>query len=72
MRPSGFPLGVAVIAAALAVRAFVGYFPSFPAAPPLWAVVAAEVLSLVVGVGFGLWPARRAARLEPIAALARR
>ena len=57
---------------ALAVRAFVGYFPSFPAVPPLWAVVAAELLSLLVGVGFGLWPARRAARLEPIAALARR
>jgi putative ABC transport system permease protein len=57
---------------ALAVRAFVGYFPSFPAIPPLWAVVAAELLSLLVGVGFGLWPARRAARLEPIAALARR
>jgi putative ABC transport system permease protein len=63
---------VGLVVGALAVRAFVGYFPSFPAAPPLWAIVAAEALSLLVGVGFGLWPARRAARLEPIEALARR
>ncbi len=67
---AGGLLGLA--AGALAVRGFVAYFPSFPAAPPLWAVVAALVLSTLVGVGFGLWPARRAARLEPIAALARR
>ena len=67
---AGGLVGLAV--GAVAVRAFVGYFPTFPAAPPLWAVVAAEVLSLVVGVAFGLWPARRAARLEPVAALARR
>jgi putative ABC transport system permease protein len=63
-------VGLAV--GALAVRAFVVYFPSFPAAPPLWAVVAAELVSLLVGVGFGLWPAQRAARQDAIAALARR
>ncbi len=57
---------------ALAVRAFVVYFPTFPAAPPLWAILAAEVVSLLVGVGFGLWPAQRAARQDAIAALARR
>ncbi len=53
----------------LAVTAFVGYYPSFPAAPPLWAVVSAMVLSLLVGVGFGVWPARRATRLDPVRAL---
>jgi putative ABC transport system permease protein len=53
----------------LAVTAFVSYYPSFPAAPPLWAVVSAMVLSLLVGVGFGVWPARRATRLEPVRAL---
>jgi putative ABC transport system permease protein len=63
---------VGLVVGALAVRAFVGYFPSFPAAPPLWAIAAAEALSLLVGVGFGLWPARRAARLEAVDALARR
>lgn len=52
-----------------AVRLFVGYYPSFPASPPAWAVTAAIVLSLLVGVGFGVWPARRATRLDPVSAL---
>jgi putative ABC transport system permease protein len=55
-----------------AVRLFVQYYPSFPATPPLWAVVSALVLSLLVGIGFGVWPARRATKLEPVAALSRR
>jgi putative ABC transport system permease protein len=55
-----------------AVLAFDQYFPTFPAAPPMWAVAAAATLSIVVGVVFGVWPARRAMRLEPVAALSRR
>ena len=55
-----------------AVLALVQYYPSFPASPPVWAVVAAMLLSLTVGVGFGVWPARRATRLDPVSALARR
>jgi len=54
------------------VFAFVQYFPSFPASPPLWAVAAAAILSLIVGVAFGVWPARRAMRLDPLTALQRR
>jgi putative ABC transport system permease protein len=63
---------VGLAAGALAVHAFVLYFPTFPATPPLWAIVAAELVSLLVGVGFGLWPAQRAARQDAIAALVRR
>lgn len=55
-----------------AVRILVGVFPALPASPPTWAVVAALALSLGVGVIFGLLPARRAARLDPVAALAGR
>ena len=47
-------------------------FPSFPVQPPGWAVAAAVAVSLVVGLVFGAMPARRAARLDPIQALARR
>jgi putative ABC transport system permease protein len=54
------------------VFAFVSYFPSFPASPPWWAVAAAAILSLIVGVAFGVWPARRAMRLDPLTALQRR
>jgi putative ABC transport system permease protein len=49
-----------------------GLFPALPAAPPPWAVVAAIIVSFGAGVVFGVLPARRAARLDPIAALARR
>lgn len=46
-------------------------FPAFPARPPLWAVGAALGTALVVGTVFGLLPARRASRLDPVAALSR-
>lgn len=47
-------------------------YPQFPAWPPLWAVAAALGTALGTGVLFGVMPARAAARLEPVAALARR
>ena len=57
---------------ALAVGAARRLMPEFPLQPPGWAVAAALVVSVAVGVIFGLLPARRAARLDPVAALARR
>lgn len=47
-------------------------FPDLPASPPVWAVGAALLMSLGAGVLFGVLPARRAARLDPVAALAGR
>lgn len=65
--------GVAGIGVAVAaIAAFVRLYPSFPATPPGWAIGAALAVSLLVGVGFGVWPARRATRLDPVASLARR
>ena len=46
--------------------------PEFPAQPPVWAVAAALVVSVAVGLLFGSLPARRAARLDPIEALMRK
>ena len=54
------------------VELLVRLFPDFPASPPTWAIVAALALSVLVGVVFGLLPARRATRLDPVVALGRR
>jgi putative ABC transport system permease protein len=56
----------------LLVRVGVALYPSFPAAPPIWAVASVVVLSIGVGALFGVLPARRATRLDPVAALAGR
>jgi len=55
-----------------AIHVFVRFYPSFPAVPPTWAVAAALGMSVLVGVVFGVWPARRATRLDPVAALVKR
>jgi putative ABC transport system permease protein len=44
-------------------------FPKLTFAPPGWAVVMAVITAIASGVVFGLLPARRAARLDPVLAL---
>ena len=44
-------------------------YPVFPAYPPDWAVIAALGTALSTGLLFGIMPARRAARLDPVQAL---
>jgi putative ABC transport system permease protein len=56
----------------LGVRALVWRYPAFPAAMPAWAVAAALAVAMGVGALFGVLPARRATRLDPVAALAGR
>jgi putative ABC transport system permease protein len=67
---AGGLLGLAV--GWLAIRVMVRLYPSLPAASPPWAAAAAFLVSLAVGLVFGVLPARRATRLDPIQALSGR
>ena len=48
------------------------FYPSLDIQPPWWSVGAALAIALITGLGFGALPARRAAKLDPVVALARR
>jgi putative ABC transport system permease protein len=65
---SGFG-GLIGLIIAVSAMSLVGRFAPVPVAIPLWAPVVAISVSTLVGLFFGIYPANRAARLEPIAAL---
>lgn len=65
---AGTALGL--ILAAIGLGALQQLFPQFPLAAPWWSLVAATTTALAAGILFGLLPARRAAQLDPVMALA--
>ena len=44
-------------------------FTSLPTTVPAWAAIAGIVVSVGVGLFFGIWPASKAAKLDPVTAL---
>lgn len=62
---SGGLLGIFVGWLGTLVCGFVG----LPASIPLWAIVVSFVVCTIIGVGFGYFPARKAANLDPIEAI---
>ena len=61
-------LGLSVVGSALLKH----FIPALPMVVPWWATAAAVGIALLTGVIFGILPARRAARLDPVAALSGR
>jgi putative ABC transport system permease protein len=62
----GGAIGVII---AYAIAGLVDATTSVPMSVPIAAVIAAELISAAVGMFFGVYPARKAAHLEPIEAL---
>ena len=63
----GGVLGVLLSVVASQIVMF--FVPSLPASIPAWAVTAGLAVSIGVGLIFGVWPARKASRLDPIECL---
>ena len=62
--------GIFGIILAVAISFIVmAFLPSLPAMIPLWAVITGLTVSIGIGLVFGVWPARKAAQLDPIDAL---
>jgi len=61
--------GAIGIATGLGIAMLVRLVFDFPAAAPLWSIVLGFGVSTAIGLIFGLWPALKAASLDPIESL---
>ncbi|MDX1982871.1 MAG: ABC transporter permease [Bryobacteraceae bacterium] len=62
--------GVIGIVLSILVTMLIGFLvPSLPSEVPPWAVAAGFLVSVSVGIFFGVWPAFKASRLDPVEAL---
>ena len=64
--------GLGFLVGTLLTRVASDFYPKLHGEVPLWAATAAVGTALASGIVFGVIPARRAARLDPVEALARR
>ncbi|MGA7749351.1 MAG: ABC transporter permease [Gallionella sp.] len=68
---SGIGSVVGLVLGELGVLVIGKIYPSLPVVAPWWAVLAALGTALCTGILFSVWPARRAAQLDPVMALSR-
>ena len=61
--------GVVGISGGFLCALLLRYFTAFPASVQTWVAILGLILSSVIGLFFGIYPAIRASRLDPVAAL---
>jgi putative ABC transport system permease protein len=69
MTLTGLGGALGVILAVIVSYIIMFFLPELPASIPMWAVVAGMTVSIAVGLVFGVWPAKKAANLDPIECL---
>ena len=57
---------IGIILAVVCSYVILWFLPDMPASIPMWAVVTGFSVSLSVGLIFGVWPAVKASKLDPI------
>jgi len=60
---------IGIILAVVCSYVILWFLPDMPASIPMWAVVTGFSVSLSVGLIFGVWPAVKASKLDPIESL---
>jgi putative ABC transport system permease protein len=58
-----------IVCAVVISYALMFFIPELPALIPLWAVGTGLAVSVATGLIFGIWPARKASRLDPVECL---
>ena len=58
-----------VVVAIIASQVILFLVPTLPASIPIWAVAAGLGVSIAVGLIFGVWPAKKASKLDPVECL---
>ncbi len=61
--------GLIGILASSSIVMLIPLLTSWSATVPAWAIAVGEIVSIGIGVVFGVWPAMKAARLDPVEAL---
>jgi len=60
---------IGIIASLFVAQTLYWFFPSFDMRPAVSVIMPTVILSMLIGVFFGVWPAARAARIETLDAL---